>query len=413
MDYKILLIVALVALLVPHSVGAQTPGGPSSGPSPLISCNQLFTSSGIGHGNNPGANGVNPYVPQLASLTGYGSIVSISLLIILMMFMVIGATYAIGFAFHIETLLTFAKTEILEGIANVVIIVVVGVAIAWSFGAINFFANFASITTNSSIASLNSSAGTQGVYIELCNNIQSNIMLKGLENWFGIFTNLYITNFLAHGSPPLGGFTLHLMPNGFGLAFSPFHGMALATQLIWDEQLAYFSTIFLGMFMIIMLFIIYFLFPLFLYVGIALRSFPWTRPAGGSLIALFISFYIIFPALLFPFTVSNSFMDSGAGSGYGTPGFCSNPQFSSFSNLCSTQSFLFVSWKDFANLLTFSLGDLFYSDIYSFMEGMEYVGLSVIGLIIAVLISYEMVEKIGSLLGAPSLQGSRVLSRIL
>ncbi len=367
----------------------------AASPNPVIDCNALFSRTG------------NTYVPTLAKITGYGAIVSVTLLVILMVFMVLGLVYAIGYAFQVQTLLTFAKTEFLESFVNLVILAIVGGGIAFAASPAYFFANLASLSTGTSIPS---SLSAYGLYTTICSNVQTNIILAGLENWFGIFLNLYITNIFATGSPPAGGLTIHLMPNDFGVAFVPFQGMALVTTLLWDAQTTYFGTMFLGMFIIVLLMIVYFLFPLLFYVGIALRSFPWTRAAGGSLIALFIAFYIIFPSLIYPFSVRiPSVTNAGAGQG-----FCSNPSTpSSMQILCNTNSFLTASPSDYIGLMSFNFGDVYYADTFSFIEGIEFSGLNLVGLIIALLISYELVEKIGSLLGAPSVQGSRALSRIL
>ena len=390
MNYKIFLFaaIALLSLVAPISSAASPP------PNPIINCNSLFARTG------------NQYLPVLATITGYGSIVNIALLIILMVFLVLGVAYAFGYAFHIDSLITFAKTELLEGFGNLIIIAVVGGGISFAIGAVYFFANFAALGSGGGITP---SASSYGLYTTICANVQNNIILSGLSNWFGIFVNLYITNFFATGSPPAGGLTIHLMPNNFGVAFVPFQGLALVTTLLWDAQTTYFGAMFLGMFIIVLLFMVYFLFPLFFYAGIVLRSFPWTRPAGGSLIALFVAFYIIFPALIYPFSVTNPASDAHIGQG-----FCSNPQIpKSMHVLCSTQGFLSTSFGKYINLVTFNFGAIYYDDVYSFIEGIEFTGLNLVGLIIALLVSYELIEKIGNLLGSPSLQGSRALSRIL
>lgn len=390
MNYKIFLFasIALLSLVAPLSFAAAPP------PNPIIDCSSLFARTN------------NQYLPVLATITGYGSIINISLLIILMVFLALGVAYAFGYAFHIDSLITFAKTELLEGFGNLIIIAVVGGGISFAVGAVYFFANFAALGAGAGIAP---SASSYGLYTTICANVQNNIILSGLSNWFGIFVNLYITNFFATSSPPAGGLTIHLMPNNFGIAFVPFQGLSLVTTLLWDAQTTYFGAMFLGMFIIVLLFMVYFLFPLFFYVGIVLRSFPWTRPAGGSLIALFIAFYIIFPALIYPFSVTNPASDAHIGQG-----FCSNPQIpSSMQILCSSQGFLSTSFGKYINLITFNFGDIYYDDVYSFIDGIEFTGLNLVGLIIALLVSYELVEKIGNLLGSPSLQGSRALSRIL
>ncbi len=383
--------------------GSGCPLSPAKGQTlsqPIIQCTSIFSSS-------------SSYDPALAKATNYGSIVSISLLIILAMMLVAGLVYAFGYTFHIETLLNFAKAELLESMINVAIITVVGITLAWEGGAINFFVNFAALQGGSAVASSSASA----MYVSLCNNIQNNVVITSFTNWFGVFLNLYVTNIFASNAPPgLGGLTFYLIPNSAGIAFTPFQGISVMTALLWDEQTTYFGSIFLGISIIMLLVMIYFLFPLFLYIGIALRSFPWTRPAGGSLIALFIAFYIIFPALIYPFSVNNPASGTNAGRGFCNIGTSTSGQtgtFSKFSTLCSVPNFVSGSWSAYSSIITFNLGDLFYANVFAFVQGLETVGINLVGLIIGLLISYELVEKIGGLLGAPSLQGSRALSRIL
>ena len=388
--------------------------------STVVDCSQLFQGTGNPYLTTPGE-------PSLASITGGGaggvqtsnvgtnpliSIVSISLLIILVVLTITGLVYAVGYAFQIETLLTFAKTEIAEAFINLLIIAAVAGGISLAVAGVYFFANFAALN---GAAAITSSTSAYDLYTSICNNVQNSIVVAGLTNWFGVFMNLYITNFFASGSPPQGGLALHFMPNGFGFAFSPFQGLALVTTLLWDMQTIYFGTMFLGMFIIMLLFLIYFLFPLIFYVGIALRSFPWTRPAGGSLIALFIAFYIVFPALIYPFSMpAHTGSDPDAGKGFCALADAHASDFSAgMLQLCTSHSFLIASSQDYTSLIDFNFGDIYYDTVYSFITGIEFSGLNLVGLIIALLISYELVEKIGGLLGSPSLQGSRALSRIL
>ena len=394
--------ILLFAIILSTTVSAA-----SSAPQPIVDCTSIFSSGPQ-----------NPYLPVLSGITGYGHIVSVALLVVLMMLLVLGVAYALGFAFHIDALMNFSRTEMLEAFGNILIIAAVGTGMHLVPAAIHFFTGLAALNTGSSTASTSS---TSAFYINLCSNFQDNMIIAGLENWVGIFLNLYITNFFATGSPPNGGLTIHLMPNSFGIAFVPFQGMSLVTTLLWDAQLTYFGSMFMGMFLIILLFIIYFLFPIFLYVGIALRSFPWTRPAGGSFIALFIAFYIVFPALIYPFSVVGPASDPAMGKGFCSQNFNSAsgtsqpsqlPQ--SMQILCDgSSSFLTNSWSKYLNLITFNFGDLYYDDVYSFVIGVEFTGINMVGLIIAMLISYEMVEKLGNILGAPSVQGSRALGRLL
>lgn len=385
--------------------------GASAPPQPIIDCTSMFSSGSQ-----------NPYLPILSKITGPGGsgfnkIIYISMLVVLAMLMIIGVAYAIGSAFHIETLTNFSKTEMLEAFGTILIIMVIGTSMHIVPAAVSFFTNLAMLNQGTSTSFSSASA----FYTNLCSNFQTNIIGSGLENWAGIFLNLYVTNFFSSGSPPSRGLTVHLMPNSFGIAFIPFQGVSLITTLLWDAQLTYFGSMALGMFLIVLLFIIYFLFPIFLYVGIALRSFPWSRAAGGSFIALFISFYIIFPALLYPFSVVGPASDPAMGHGFCSQSFNSAsggaqqsqlPQ--SMQVLCnSSSSFLTNSWSKYLNLLQFNFGDMYYDQVYEFIIGLEFSGLNLVGLIIAMLISYEMVEKLGGILGAPSAQGARALGRIL
>ena len=405
-----LLALAVIAMLAASSI---------SNALSVVDCTTLF--------QNTGPPTYNPYAGVLAKYTGssstfgipgFGGLLSIALLIVLAIFSIAGIAYAIGFAFHLQTPMNFARAEFLESFGNLVIIAFIGVSFLFASPAVSFFSNFATINQGASASGSSGSipsgpGAAHDIYVGLCNGINSRIIDAGLENWFGVFTNLFVANIFAVSLPPGGGFKVVIMPNQLrsGISFNPFQGDALLIQLLWDEQVIYFSSIFMGMFMVAILFFIYFLFPLFLYVGIVLRSFPWTRPAGGSLIALFISFYIIFPALMYPFIFAPGI------SGVSGIGFCGQPSFASnYGDLCHANSFLTATTFSYLVLkgsLYSDFGKLYYENVAAFADGIEFIGLDLIGLIIALIIAYEMIEKIGTILGAPSLQGARMLGRVV
>ncbi len=344
----------------------------------LLNCASIF--SGTYAGNT------------LANFTDFSGILNISILIVLMEFAILSVTYAFGAAFQLESLLNFSKTELLEGIFNLIIIVAVGVSIAGAFPAMQFFLNIASLAPNSPPPIGAHSAAD--IFVNLCGGIDSHIVYNGFTNWLGLVANLYVANTLS-------SLNIILFPNSWGYAYQPLAGLALLIQLLWDDQAAYFGTMFFGMFLIVLLFVIYFLFPIFLYVGLALRAFPWTRPAGGSLIALFFAFYIIFPSLMYPF-VAASVPGGGVCSSAGDP-------------LCQSGDFAKTSLVGLIGALgnNFNMGQAYYVDVVDFIGGFFGVGLNMLGLFIALVIAYELVEKIGSLLGAPSMSAQRALSRIL
>ncbi len=339
------------------------------------------------------------YAGVLAGITSYTGLANIAILIVLVDFSIMSVAYAFGTAFQITNLINFAKTELLEGVFNVAILAAVGIAILSVYPAMAFFINIAQL---SSTAPPPLPGNSLGIYSALCNDISVNIINPGFTNWIGLTITLFTANTLQ-------SINILAIPNSYGYAYQPFAGLALLIQLLWDDQTAFFGTMFFGMFLVVLIFVIYYLFPLFLYTGIALRSFPWTRAAGGSFVALFIAFYIIFPALMLPFVSTTS-----------TLGICAPPTGGStyVNPLCNTGSFTVGSVRSILSFVNpfghpFNFGEVYYADVTEFVSGFFQIGLNMFGLVIALLISYEIVEKIGSILGAPSMSAQRALSRIL
>jgi hypothetical protein len=360
----------------------------------LITCSGtggIFTAAYAGGPNNtPGLAG------QYSGAWNYAGMSSIILLIVTLDFGVMAVAYAIGMGFQIQSLTNFAKTEMLEGVFNVAILATIGFAVISVYPAMVFFLNVAQLNTAAPVIP----ASTGGIYVSLCNDISTNIINSGFNNWIGLTGTLFLANTLQ-------SVNVLAIPNSYGYAYQPFAGLALLVQLLWDDQTAFFGTMFFGMFLVVMLFVIYYLFPIFLYVGLALRAFPWTRAAGGSFVAMFIAFYVIFPALMLPFVTNTSAIGvcnpPMSGSGYVNP-LCNPGSFSGHS-LKSILTFTFAS--------NFNFGEVYYDDVVAFVDGFFTIGLNMFGLVIALLISYEIVEKIGSILGAPSMSAQRALSRIL
>lgn len=361
----------------------------ATAPFVLVNCQTLF------------ANGVSSYSGPIGAVTDFTGIVNICIVLLLVDFSVLSIAYAIGSGFQIDTLTNFAKQEILEGVLNAAILVAIGLTVLSVYPAMNFMVNIAQLG-QPNVGTLTGLSGqpiasSVDVYYALCSNIDLNIVSSGFTNWMQLIVNLYIANFLQ-------SINILAIPNSYGYAYQPFAGVALLVQLLWDDQTAFFGTMFFGMFTIILLFVIYYLFPIFLYVGIALRSLPWTRAAGGSLIAMFIAFYIVFPALMLPFVVlstSNTGTVCG-GTNAGSP-------------LCHQASFLSDSIGGIIGALgnSFDLGQFYYTDVVGFVEGFWYIGINLFGLVVSLLISYELVEKIGGLLGSSSISAQRALSRVL
>lgn len=335
-----------------------------------------------------------------------------SMTIVLIMLSLLGILYGIGSAFGINKLVVFVKNEYAETLANVVIITIVMVG---GFGLFNnsaiFLSNIASGAVSSSgataAAPISGSLGTQQMFVNLCNYYNKDLIGANLDNYVGVVYELFVLNIIFYVN-------IQVMPNGFGVSFAPFEGAQTLRTAIWSEEAMSFALLEMGGMLILMLFIIYFLFPLFFYAGIALRTLPWTRAAGGSLIALFIAFYIIFPAMLYSF--------AGIGSTSGAGGICGTGSNAAASSLCesggitgalksSTGQLLGVGFSYLTGGTSF--GDAMLANVGDFTKEITYSALQFFGVVISFIISYDLLEFLGDVLGAPSLQSNRVLSKVI
>lgn len=382
------------------SSAAYSSGECSTGGCNIFNCKELFSSNSTLVGGN---------LAMDSSSGGFPGLLGIALILILLVFSILGLIYMIGFAFHIDKFITFVKSEYMEGFANLVIIAVVAVGISASFGAINF------ITHIGSLSGGNTATNSNSIYVSLCNTFQKNIFVNGFVNFAGIYENLVVMESIATlnvADNPAGGVAINLpfavVYSGGGWAMTPFYGLNALRQNLWLEQGMASGVMVFGVGLIMLLFVIYFLFPLFLYAGIVLRSFPWTRAVGGSLVSMFIAFYIMFPAVVYSFAAVTPANTNVICNGYtGTA--------LALQELCSPQAFLQVSSLDafMSQFLHFDPGAAYFDNVKTFADSMAYVGLQFVGVIIALIISYDLLEYLGDVLGAPSLQGQRLLSKVL
>ncbi|MDE1860430.1 MAG: hypothetical protein KGH72_01805 [Candidatus Micrarchaeota archaeon] len=386
---RIMILLFMAALLASTQLAYAIPSG-----NEVIDCSALF--SGTATGGSLGAASLNP--------AQWGGVLGLGLLVITTILTLMGMLYAIGTAFGIEKLTTFVKSEIFESFMNLIILVVILSGIDLFQPAIIFLASVGSIfNTGAAITGAQNAANlasTGNLYQSICSSLQSYIIVQSIENWLGVFVGLFINQVIT-------SFSIAFAPEGFGVGVHPLWGYTAHQEVFWLEQTSFLVGMEFGIFVIITLFIIYALFPIFLYAGIVLRSFPWTRAAGGSFIALFIAFYIVFPALVYPFTVAytpSSYICSPTSRTYAT----------SHGGLCDTHTFLSVAtFTDILSPLTTPLGQVAFYNMVDYVQAMAYIGLQLIGFIIALLISYDIVEQLASILGAPSVQGRRIFSRVV
>ncbi|MCL5675163.1 MAG: hypothetical protein M1611_00955 [Candidatus Marsarchaeota archaeon] len=343
----------------------------------------------------------------------FGGVISIALLIVLMVFTVIALVYGVGVAFRIDKLIRFGRAELLESFANVVIIVVIAFGVGTILGAASFLANLGSL--NVVAPSSGFSTGVQGFYTNTCINIFNNVIITSLFDMVGGLANAVVYEILDDFQLTFvpGGYISYVVP---GFEVQPFQGIGPIVSLTFVETSTFTAFIMTGLGIIFMLFVIYYLFPVFLYLGIVLRSFPWTRPAGGALIAIFVSFYIFFPALLYPFTTFGSSVSNIYCNGSSSHGGTTSTTGSPVPDICSSNNITHYIATGGIDALLALLGNInaaFNSNVEIYASMVAAFAIEFIGFAIAFLISYDLLEVFGDLFGSPSLQANRILSRLI
>ena len=349
------------------------------------------------------------------------NILALSVLTILAVFAAISVAYAIGMAFGINKLVTFCRAEYGEGIFTLVIIAMVGGSTAYIGHALMFMSSLATVGMTTPVTSVPS--GAQDLYSGLCNNIILNDVAPDFYLTAAILLKLIPYEFIQSFSlsiQPDGPDWVYLLPS---VTYKPFGGLGVMVSATFLEFSTLSIFIFLGITLIFLFMLIYLLFPLFLYLGILLRSFPWTRAAGGSFIALFIAFYIVFPVLFYPFTamqqsqISAEFCGSAPNQLPCPSGMQSWSPF--FSGLLEDASgavtYLSSVFTSFGSPVGFAnrIPQNFVSSIDDYAQSFSNILLELLGLGISFIISFDLMEVLADFLGAPSLQGNRILEKVI
>lgn len=392
----------------PSRIPAEAPGKGIA--EAVFNCNTLFQEGAAYAGGTP-------LVSQwLTNGSNFNYLLGIGLLIILLILALDGILYAIGRAFGINKLVDYVRREYVEVLANIIIIIVVLVGGFYIFNnASIFFGNLAAAGAGSSLvlppppSGAAGSNASPGLFINVCNNYENSIINNNLYNYISVVLYLF---FVESTTSTI----VNADPNAFGFAIKPFTGVQTLLTTLWSEEAISFAIISMGALVVILLFVIYFLFPIFFYVGIVLRCFPWTRAAGGSMLALFISFYIFLPALLYAFSqvsVNSITLCGGTGTFPSTQSLCNSGQ--AIGNLGSSIYSDAKGYLDavFSIIGETSFGVTMFENVIDFTNVVAYAVLQMIGLIISFIIAYDLLEFLGDILGAPSLQSNRILGKVL
>ncbi len=331
--------------------------------------------SGVSHAQ------VSNFCSQITSSSITGTVVGSgtttllwAFVIVLIMILLASIAYMLGYAFHIDKLTRFSLSELGEiAVTVIVILVFFGALFLSSPASGNFFAlsngNFGASTFQNDCLTIGTTAQN------MIGQIES--LLAQQLGWnfvSGINYKFYITYFGAEASP-LAGFAY--ISNSVGY-------LVPITGGIFAFLLAVMAAFY----------VIYSLFPLFLFLGIILRAFTVSRPAGGAFLGLFAGFYIAFPLLVSVLITCGNNACVGATAG--------------IPNVLNGINGV-TSWNEDS-----TTGLVNISPIPNFIESVLVPTLYVIfALIVSFLISFDFMEAVGDLLGAPSLSSSQVLKKLV
>ncbi len=308
-------------------------------------------------------------------------VIGIAFLIMLVMLVVAGVAYALGYAFQIESFMRFSRTEMGEVGLTALIIAI--------FAGFIFASNAATL-----VPSLTPSQA-QGYFTSDCG------LLSGAStNVFVTLATYYWPNLIKLGL--IQGISVKIAPSNFGLdAFGPFAGYDLLISAVnkFAAFTGFLATALIGM--VALLAIIYAIFPMFLYAGIVLRTIPFTRAAGGAFLGFFIGFYLMFPMMLY--MLLSAYPNIAA-----TSSIVNSPPSSALSSLFGAT----VTGAD--NLIN-AIGTLsIEGEIQNFatlvIDPMFY---TIGALMISVLVSFDFSELVSGLLGSPSLSSREMFKKLL
>lgn len=403
---KPILLVFILLVLVPiaHSqtlfAGSGTAnGGTSSTSSSSNSLAQTFCTGTAGSITGTTAGGLLNNQILSNQTSGEQSVLSMSLLIMLVMLLIVAILWMISYVISLDTLRQLVKAEIGEVIiTGIIVLVLVG---SFSIASASF--------STSGFALVGQGFGKQ-IYADDCIYLAT-ASVNMLPPFFAINIVRWVIQSVA-------SVTLNLEPIFFGFTVSPLAGLGL-----FDTLLATLDTI-AGIFIafnmgaLVLLGIIYAIFPIFLYAGIIFRTLPWTRAAGGAFLGVFIGFYIVFPLLLHimlagylgnPSLIPTVLNSNGNPSQLTANYITSANQNSGSGTTTSVAGFIWTSIKDIFTT-AFSANGIAGGFIVNVIEPSLF---TILVVIISFIISFDFAEACGDLLGAPSLRASHIFNKVL
>ncbi len=337
--------------------------------------------SGICNGAITGSNQAYSVTPSSTAFGFFksGAIGNLAFIILVLMVIVAAFVYMVGYAFGIGKLASFGRTELGE--------------VAITFILVAIF-----LGTMQSINSLTTSSGSTSSFQTGCTKLTNTAL-----GMVGYIVELYAEQQMFSLAQ---SFSYDIRISAFGYGMEPLAGLGLLIFVIGQVTTVAFGLMGVTLGAAVVFVAIYQIFPVFLYIGIILRTIPWSRAAGGAFLGLFVAFYILFPALFLMMLSSISTPNCGTscptgGLNLGGIGTGTFPSTTSFDNPIG----------GFLNAIT---GGYNMEIIFSAMQTVIGTGLEVLfALVISFIISFDFMEAVGDLLGAPSLKSSNTLKKII
>ncbi|ASI14031.1 multipass membrane protein [Candidatus Mancarchaeum acidiphilum] len=314
------------------------------------------------------------------SLTG---LLAISLILLTIMLLITGVLWAFGGLLEMPKLKESARSEIGEVLLTGLIVVI----ILGSFSLTNFSAGDALPLSNGLFSSR--------IYYDDCNVIFTGVQ-KGISEDIGLLAYDDVVKLIS-------SLTLTIEPGYFGYSFSPYAGMGYGSNVIGVTMSIVGGVVMLSFAGILVLNYVFIIMPIFLFIGIVLRTIPWTRPAGGAFIGMFIGFFILFPLLLHFMIVGSIQTINLATVSSSTP--TSLPGLSGLTNVLNIMGDIEGYVSDFSggiaavnSVITDIIGPLLYI---------------ILSLLITLIIAFDFTDTMGDLLGSPSLSSSGGLKKLV
>ncbi len=319
-------------------------------------------------------------LPQQQGITplSANAILGLSLLVMLLMLSIAALTYLIGSAFRISRVANFGRTEIGEvALTALIVLIFLGVFQVSNTLPLPPPGNYVAIS--------NTVVSGSSVFWSDCNNLAS-----GGLTIIGDLAYLYTAqdySLLA----AMQGFSFTW--SDFGWSDAPLTGMQMASTAYGTITAVLFALISVPFAGAIILGLFYYIAPVFLFLGILLRTLPFTRAAGGAFLGMFIAFYVLFPLLIYLLvsqtSVSNvivtvpSLQDLMSGL---------NPKVPVLPSYADTGAGIIIAFT----------GTVIPQVMYILFA-----------LVLSLSISFDFMEAVGDLLGAPSLSSSHTLRNII